>query len=79
MELHIPHRVYSKVSEKDVLRGSMKGRRRNTAKTVRDERRDFDRRHDAAGSCAHVCIYTAKDKCIRIHGIPEGEECLDGI
>ena len=79
MGVQVPHRVYAQVQEKSDLWRSEKrytGVYQNAVQVQgrRDNRRTYDER-----SCPSVAEYTTENECVKLHGIPEGEERTNDI
>ena len=79
MGVQVPHCVYAQVQEKsDLWRSEERytGVYQNAVQVqgCRDNRRTYDER-----SCPSVAEYTTENECVKLHGIPEGEERTNDI
>ena len=77
--VQISHRIYAQVQEKSDLRAIEKGHTGVYPDVVQIQGRGDNRRTYDAGSCPSVVEYTTENKCVKLHGIPKGEERTDGI
>ena len=79
MELQVSCGVCAEISQKSVLRRKAVGDRGNTSGIMPVEGRGDHRSRSMPRSYPYAVSDPAKDECLGIHGIPEGEEQPDDL
>ena len=79
MELHLSYRDDTEVPQENHVRNNTPGREVNYHQAVQDEECRSDPRSGMCRSCSSICSNTTKAERIKLHGIPEGEECIDAF
>ena len=75
MGVQVPHRVLSKVPEKNNLQRIPAGLEGNHPKIVRVQGSGNTGRAHDAGSRASTVKYTTGKECVKFHGMPERAPC----